>query len=686
MHRCLLILLFLLLLNQYLAAQQQGGYQQLIEDLAEELIQEDEGISDMEQLLEKLEYLNEHPINLNNTNANELEPLRILSDFQVLSLLDYIEKNQGMASIYELRLVEGFNQVTIKKLLPFVFVGPVKPEKEQLLWNKALKYGSNNVFLRSEWVAEKPEGYREVEGAEGYPGNRQKLYARYKFNYKQKLKWGFTAEKDPGEQFFDGHQKRGFDFYSAHLQIEQLGLIKTAVLGDFKASFGQGLIAASQFGGGKSVYVMDIRKRNQGINKYSSADENLFFRGGATTLEWNQFELSAFFSHKKMNANVAIDNALGEDSIHFTSFYTLGVHATPNQIEKKDAMKETVVGGNITYSQNRFRMGITTMAYQYNIPLLIDNSPKNQFDFTGQNNLNLSADAQYRFNNIHLFTEAAISKNGGAAALAGALLKLSSRVQTSVLYRNYSKDFQAFYGNAFAESSTSTNEKGIYLGLAFHPLKKWKVSAYYDFFRFPWLTYQASSPSKGTDYLIQADFVPNRKLSMYWRYKNEIKQADGSQPVTEIPALVDVLKQQLRYHAAFNLTEQWKFRNRVEWSHYRMGETGENGIMLYQDIIYSPVNRPLSLYLRYAVFDTDSYQTRIYAYESDVLYAFSIPAYYNKGSRAYAMVKYQVTDGVHLWLKVGQTWYANQKSIGSGLNEIKDNKKTNIKVQLRWNF
>ena len=57
----------------------------------------------------------------------------------------------------------------------------------------------------------------------------------------------------------------------------------------------------------------------------------------------------------------------------------------------------------------------------------------------------------------------------------------------------------------------------------------------------------------------------------------------------------------------------------------------QTGWMMYQAYIQI-LKEQLRLSARYAIFNTDSYDTRIYAYEKDVLYAFSVPALYATGS------------------------------------------------------
>ena len=74
------------------------------------------------------------------------------------------------------------------------------------------------------------------------------------------------------------------------------------------------------------------------------------------------------------------------------------------------------------------------------------------------------------------------------------------------------------------------------------------------------------------------------------------------------------------------------------------------------------------------------------AYESDILYSFSTPAYYNKGSRFYIMFKYDVNRSLDIWLRYSQSFYSNKNSIGTGLEEIKGNTKSELKLQLMVKF
>ena len=679
--------LFTFFASQLYSQEDKTG-QQAIEDLIEEIAQNRKGEADYSQITDNLYYFLNNPVNINTASVETLEKLYLLNDFQIKSLRDYIKKHGALVTIYELQLIDGFDYSTIKKLLPFITVSDGK-KQEPFSFKKAVKYGNHSVFGRVSSIIETPQGFTGVEDSvykinpdRYYKGNRLRVYSRYKFNYKNRILWGITAEKDPGEQFFAGKQSTGFDFYSAHFQINDIGILKTAVVGDYQVNIGQGLMMWSYMATDKSSYVMDIRKRGQGLRKYSSTDENAFLRGGGVTVSKGDFSLSVFGSYKKIDANTTVIDTVNNRLV-FTSFLNSGIHAVPTEQNNEKSVTETLYGANVNWRHNNFKIGMSGVKYQFNIPFQPANSLINKFRFSGDKNYNLSTDFEYRLKSIFFFGEVAMSENKGKALLAGALFELASQLRASVLYRNYQSNYQALYANAFAEGSRTQNEEGFYLGAEIFPVRKWKISGYYDFFKFPWLKTGAYAPSKGDDYLIQADFTVSRNVSMYWRYKNETKEVNFAVDNENIIKLTPATKSMLRYHLQYSPAENWELRNRIELSGFDKDSVNEKGFMVYQDIIYRPDKYPLAVVFRYAVFNTDSYNTRIYTYENDVLNAYSVPPLYGKGTRTYLMVNYSINSKVTFWLRFSQTWFADRDEIGSGLNTIEGNTKSEIKFQVR---
>ena len=87
-----------------------------------------------------------------------------------------------------------------------------------------------------------------------------------------------------------------------------------------------------------------------------------------------------------------------------------------------------------------------------------------------------------------------------------------------------------------------------------------------------------------------------------------------------------------------------------------------------------------------AYFETDSYDSRIYSFENDVLYSFSIPALFYKGYRYYLNANFDVSKKLTLWARFAQTIQLGATSIGSGLDKINGDQKSEVKLQMMYRF
>ena len=82
------------------------------------------------------------------------------------------------------------------------------------------------------------------------------------------------------------------------------------------------------------------------------------------------------------------------------------------------------------------------------------------------------------------------------------------------------------------------------------------------------------------------------------------------------------------------------------------------GLSLAQDVAYSFASVPLSLRVRAQAFDAREWANRIYLYEHDVLYAYSIPATYGLGGRFYLCLRWQIIPQLVLYFRTSETFYA----------------------------
>jgi hypothetical protein len=654
---------------------QETDPQRIIESILESHLDKIEDQTDVALIIEDLEGFLENPININATTAVELSRLYVLNDVQINKLLEYLNNYGPAYSIFELKTIDGFTPDLLQKIEPFIWFGPTE---EAGKFGDAFQYGKNQLLLRTLGTVQEASGYQPREdGSTPYEGNQYRYYTRYRYEARDQFSAGVTAEKDPGESFFKGSNKQGFDFYSAHVSMNINSTFENISVGDFLVRAGQGLVLWQGYTSGKSENVMQISKTNQGIRPSTAVEENLFFRGAATTLKFGKARLSFFYSQKNDDGNVADTESTGQ---YITSLQTSGYHRTKSEIEDKNTVRNTNFGGLFSWYFSNLKIGAVIVRQQLNLPLIPATQLYNQYRFSGTENLTGGIDYSFNKGKYQLFGEAALSKSGGKALVQGAVINLNDQLSFSALFRHFDKNYQSLWANTFAEGSNINNESGMYFGIKVLPVKFVTLSAYSDYYRSEWINYSTAAPSTGWDVMAQADIVISRKTEFYIRYKNEEKEVKFIQ--NERYVNLPERTQKIRVHFQHQYNEKITLKTRFEHTFY-VGLEKENGYMIFQDIQYSPIKIPLKISGRLAWFSTDSYNSRIYAYENDLLYTFSIPAFYGKGFRTYINLNYKIAKNLDFWFKAGNTLWNDRDAISSGYNEIQGNNKTELKFQLR---
>ncbi|HMU45767.1 MAG TPA: helix-hairpin-helix domain-containing protein [Chitinophagaceae bacterium] len=631
--------------------------------------------------LQDLERFRKNPLNLNSTDADELRQLRFLTDLQIDNFISYRNIFGHFLSIYELQAVPAWDISTIKMILPFVTTATPLLLKNEI--GKRFRDGDHSFLLRVSQVLEKSKGFDHSTSGTKYLGSPQRIFFRYRYVYKNLLQFGFAGDKDAGEQFFKGAQKKGFDFYSFHLFARKIGIIQSLALGDFTVNMGQGLIQWQGLAFKKSVDVLGVKRQSAVLRPYSSAGEYYFHRGAGITIRKGKVEGTAFFSVRKLSSNFVSDTVNNEDFI--SSFLTSGYHRTNTEIGDRNNLTQTAFGGNLMYRGNKWHIGLNGIAYNFSLPVQKRDEPYNLYAISGKSWSNISVDYSYTYKNLHFFGEAAADKNFNKAFINGLLVSVDPRVDLSFVQRTINKAYQAVNGNAFTENTYPTNETGFYTGITIRPYIGWRIDAYADLFKFPWLKYLVDAPSRGKEYLAQVTFTPNKEVEIYTRFRNETKQTNQSGNTTVTNLLVTTPRQNWRTQVSYKLNTAITLRNRIELLWYdRKGDNSETGFLGFIDFIYRPLLKPFSGLIRLQYFETNGYNSRIYAYENDVLFSYSIPAFFDKGFRYYALLNYDLGKKISFWLRLAQTVYQNKQTVGSGLDEISGRKKTEIKLQLRY--
>ncbi|MXV15532.1 helix-hairpin-helix domain-containing protein [Hufsiella ginkgonis] len=632
--------------------------------------------ADYTVLAEHLAYLRKHPVDLNDAARSELAELGFLSPLQVNALLSHRSEHGAFIDLLELQGLDGFGLDVIRLMLPFIALHPVNP-LSKLTLGKMITHGEHEMLMSYGRIVERQQGYlRNDSGVSAYPGSPARLSVRYRYKYGNLLGVSMTMEKDPGEEFFSGKQHAGFDFYSGNIFVRQNHT--KIVLGDYSLQFGQGLSLWSGTSFGKGGAISTIPRQGTGLKPYSSAGEVLFFRGAATSVSWKRFGVTTFISSRNEDAEVEGENK------EVSTISKTGLHRTGTETDRKGMLTHRLTGVNLVYAAPHFSIGVINYYTRFNHSIAAGNYQYSKYAFSGNSLVNNGFYFQCNWRNTYFFGEAAQSDPGGGAGVCGAIASLSPGIAMVVLYRNYQEDFHSFFNQAVSEASTAVNEKGLYEGLSISLNRNLELQAYTDYFKFPWLRYRVDGPSQGYEQFVQLNYNYKKSLKISFRYRNRKKEENGDEN-TPVTFLQPVEKRNCRLEADLQLARNLEIRNRVEWVRYAKGPaTAESGYLMFQDLVAAPAGSRFSGNMRFAVFDTPSFNSRVYAYENDILYGYSVPAFQNSGTRFYINLRFRLSRHVDVWFRYAVTRYTHLDEIGSGMDRITGNRKQDFKVQCRF--
>ncbi|MCX6283904.1 MAG: helix-hairpin-helix domain-containing protein [Bacteroidetes bacterium] len=684
---CLYLACFVLVCNNDVSAQSEP-FQWTAENL-EELNWKLESENEVRMLMEEQDETRSKPVNLNSASEEDLLRIPFLNSFQRKNLSDYLKEYGEVFSVFELLSVHGFDSALIRKITPFICF-PAASKSPQLTFRNLAKYGKNDILICGSTVFPRSRGYRlantgkESGNTNYYPGNPYGLSFRYTFTLGDRLAAGLSGDKDAGEQFFAGGQKNGMDYYSAYICYSGQRILKRLVVGNFRAGWGLGLTfnTGSSFGlypgFNQEFYV------GGGIRPTQSISGSGLLNGLALSIGAGRFTLSGICSFRKRDANVIDSDTASGRAISFSSFVETGYHRTEAEMVKKGRVSEFILGGNLGFRGNFFSLGLTA----YSVSLGADFQPRpalyTHFAFTGKKNFVTGADFNLFYRFIRVSGEFSRSGNGSLAWISVLNFNPDPRFSGVLLYRDYPCGFQNLYSNCFRQNTNTANEKGWYISISASLPLHFNLSLFADFCSFPWAKYGVNTPSAGNEVGAMLTWPMNKSLSIVLRYmysSGETNLVDDADVIRETgyKHLSD-----FRVQLNWNVSEAVSLQSRVEVKKSSKGIKPETtGWLMFQDISLKAFKIPLKIFFRYSVFDCPAYDSRICAYEPDVLYGYSMPAYYGRGIRVCTFLRYSAGRHLIFSLKAGLTRYNDKNSISSGLDQIDANWKLDLTSQLQ---
>ena len=573
--------------------------------------------------------------NINTITESVLEHLFFLKPDQIKAFILYRKNFGDFISLMELQAVPGWDPITIRKILPMLTLDTELPLMPAL--KQRVKEGEHRLLYRTGGQSKK------ITGNEDTLRHQYKQLISYRFNFRDLLRWGITAEKDAGEKSFTDH-------LSLFASISKKGVLKNMVLGDYTVNMGQGLIHWQGYALGRSSNMMSSYRQGALFRPHTGTDENRFCRGIAVHLQKNAIELAAFVSNKKIDANIITDTTT--NSAWASSMLLSGLHRTKNELMDKKALRTFMVGANLKVNSKFGKTSLNIVHTGFDHPIKKRDEPYNRFAISGNQWQNASIDHAVSTRIGFLFGEMAMDKKGNKAMIMGLIKSLGPSLDLAFLYRNMGVKFRSLASNVFSENQESGNEKGFFFNINYTPSPLHRFEIYADQYQQDWPTFSTPGKKTGKIYSFQYTYRPNKKTELYGRI-----QADNNS-----------LK--LRIHASFMpmTALTCRLRNEMVSIQSFSGKTAQ-GQLAYVELIYKPPLQPFSASVRCSFFDTDGYATRIYAYERDLPSYYAVPPHYGEGTRAYIVIQYKL-----------------RKSLQCAGKWSMDNKKNEWRAQVIWQW
>ena len=523
-------------------------------------------------------------------------------------------------------------------------------------------------------------GLDTLPGGHSYLGSRLGLRQRVLISYRG-YEAGMTFDKAPGEPILHddtlGHGTGRYAYVdrlsptgpivrrmgallSAHAAA-RLGPV-TIIVGDYSASFGQGLLLGASFGGLKGGQVVSAPfARGGGLAPYRSSGES-FFRGGAVEIAGlGPVDARAFLSTRRLDAT--LETAPDDPSLRrVAAIRSDAYHRTLPELRERGSLEERLAGVNVEHRSREGSIGVT--AYR----ALYDADPRGT--------TLLSIDGSYRFGRSMLTGELARDDGGTIAAVGGIATRLGS-VRLAAAGRYLPATLHMPHGRTFGERpSPPGNEMGIYAALEAVLAPGVGLGCYLDCYRMPAPTPSVPLPHSGADGYLGIDWASSPGLALH----AHIRRRTGEEAITIDDSLevarrrmIEVTSTDGRLDATVSTPgERVRLRARYERRliERRGGPPASDGGLLSIDARWAP-SRQLAIGARLALFDTDDFDAAIRELEGDLPGSTVTPALSGEGRRFYLYARWQPVPGLAIAAKYAETVYSDRAAISPGdLQEI----------------
>ncbi len=607
---------------------------------------------DLENQMMILNDFIESPLSINQISIEEINKFPLLNQRHFFAIQKHIKYNGAILSIFELKTLPLFNQELCDVIEPFV--------KFEIEPKKSVYKGF--IMHKSSFILQNQKGFTRQDSGK-YLGNKTHETTRIKWG-NQNLKTFVLWEKDKGEQLNQSYFKFG-------IEKSYRGKIKQINIGSFSANLGEGLIHSNQTFSSKNSPIESFIKIHPDLRINSSTNESNFENGIGIITQFRSLKSTYFCSFKDIHGN------LEENKI--TSIKSDGLFNTYTELHKRQKGSTQIIGTSQSLNFNQLQISINSVKVHNSIVYAPEDNYYNH-NYSFNNFWNNSLSYRYFNGSVLLKGETAFDQYFNLAFTNNFVYNFDNH-QLLINTRYFADDYNSFRAQTFSEGSRVQNEKGFFVGFSGSQEK----SDYYlsaDFFNSPTPKYLVHLPSFGKEFVGFINYQINDSNRLKLFYKYELKQKDES--LNKIDILENRIQNRFYIQLKSLLNSELRFIYRLDLNTIKTPNELYKGIATYIDFNYSFQKSKLGVRLTY--FDTDNWDSRIYHYENDILYHFSIPALYENGLKYFFNYSIKINKAIQIWAKYSNLYYINKTSIGSGNDEISGNQKSEFRVQAKINF
>lgn len=412
---------------------------------------------------EQYESLLASPLDVQRLNLSDLLSIPFVGEYEAYQFINYRSRQGEIQDLSELKMIPSWTDELVSYLLPLLRM-EVANSEDKAKWNALLEGGKSRLSL----IAKRPLNQKPKDE---YIGSPEALSLRYRYQSAGHLSAFLGADKDSYEPWhYQRH--RGFDSYHGHLALSRLSIINKLIVGDYRASWSEGLVMRQGFWG-RSLFA-NRGGRLQELRPVSGTSEYGFSRGIAADIRLSQgLSLLGLVSSRRIDGRITE----GETEELLTALQEGGLHRSARDWERRHSVTARHYGVGLAYTSGRLSLSLQGLYYDWagrKLKHALGASYNEALEgIKAHHNISLGYRYSSRRGSVALSGEVAQNKKSALATSHHLRLSGESWGEAHIALRYISKDYWAYLGQADTHYQRPNNEVGIALG--YQPQAFWRI-------------------------------------------------------------------------------------------------------------------------------------------------------------------------------------------------------------------